>query len=422
MLDLAHVSRRRLSNGLTFLADTEVENDIVALKLHFHLGSLYEDDAEAGLGSCVARMLLMGAADRQAADLALDLESLGVRLHTGVGNENGIVSLVCPRDVFEAGFEIMLDILTAPTFPEHELERDRQRTIGKIRARLDHPFSHAVDLFDETFYRDHPYHKPAIGYEAAVAGFTRAQLVDCWERALRPEHMVAALVGRVSTAQVVAGLERRLVKRDNGHHTPRPGRQPGAEPAERLETRRTQTAWIVIGWPAPPVGHDDAAAMTLLTSILGGSMDSRLFTELRDKRGLAYEVGAQYRGYAGPSCTITYMGTGGEQFAAGRQGMLDEVERLRDEGPTAAEVERGRSYLDGSYRMAMERNSQRASTYGVHELFGLGYDHAVRFLERLERLEADTLREVAVRWWRGPTSAAVVPEQNGEKPGSTGSP
>ncbi len=410
MFDFSKVKRRRLDNGLLFLSDTEVDNDIVALKLHLHLGSLYEADAEAGLTSCFARMLLKGAGERNAAQLAMELESLGVRLHTGVGNDNGIVSLVCPREVFAQGLDIMLEVLTEPTFPEAELSRDIQTSIGKIRARLDHPFSHAMDLFEETYYEHHPYHKPAIGYEETVSRLTVAGLRGKMQQVMRTDNMVAALVGRVDAEPVIERLQQRLMPGTGSPQIPDPGGTVGQVAREKLEARQTQTSWIIAGWPAPPLGHPDSAPMALLASILGSTMDSRLFAELRERRSLAYEVGAQYRAYAGPSCMICYIGTGRDQYASGREGIVEQVERLRREGPTKAEVERTRSYMNGSHRLTMERNAHRASSYGVHELFGLSYDYAARFLAELEATTMDDMLRVADVWWRECTVAAVVPE------------
>jgi zinc protease len=227
---------------------------------------------------------------------------------------------------------------------------------------------------------------------------------------MRTGNMVAAVVGRVDGERVAERLHRRLCALEGRVLEARDGQLAGPTPRlEQLE-RQTQTAWIVAGWSAPPVGHADSPAMTLLTTILGGSLDSRLFTELRDKRGLAYEIGAQYRAYVGPSCMICYMGTNGDQYTVGRKGLVGEVERLRAGGPTAEELERARAYLSGSHRMAMERNAHRASSYGIHELFGLGYDYAGHFLERLAAVEHDDLMRVADTWWRACTIAAVVPE------------
>jgi predicted Zn-dependent peptidase len=419
MFDFTHVEKHALQGGLVALVDSEVDNDIAALKLHLRAGSRYERDDEAGVSSALMRMLLKGTVRANAEQLAVELESHGIRLYTGVGNENGIVSLVCPLEVFDRALDLMLEVLTTPTFPEEELERDLAVTVGKIRSRLDPPMAHAIDLFDETFYAGHPYHKPAIGYEESVSGLRRHDIEALWRRIFRTAGMVVSVVGRIDTDRVLARLGDRLsVFGGTGlGEEPMPA-LAGERGGARFVERQTQTACIVAGWPAPPVGHPDSPSMTLLANILGGSLDSRLFTELRDKRGLAYVVGAEYRAYAGPSCLICYMSTQSNQFIEARRGLLEETERLRAAGPTPDELERTRSYMSGAHRLAMERNAHRASSYGLHELFGLGYDYAARYLERLGRVTRDDMLRVAEAWWREPTITAVTSAGTGAVEGA----
>jgi predicted Zn-dependent peptidase len=174
-------------------------------------------------------------------------------------------------------------------------------------------------------------------------------------------------------------------------------------------TREVETAKIVAGWPAPPLGHPDSPAMAVFAAVLGGSMDSRLFTELRDRQSLAYEVGALYAGYVGPAFVSAYMGTRGEKTAVARAGLLAEVERLRDAGPSAAEVVRARSYLAGTRLMARERNMNRASLYTTNELLGLGHDYEDRFLALLAAVTPAEVADVAQRWLDRPSVAMVLP-------------
>jgi predicted Zn-dependent peptidase len=183
--------------------------------------------------------------------------------------------------------------------------------------------------------------------------------------------MVAAVVGRVDLDQVAARLDQGLAARRGPAPRPAPVAPAPARGRESSARRAVQTAKILIGYPAPPAGHRDSAAMAVFSSVLGGSMDSRLFSTIRDERGLAYEIGALYAAYVGPSFLAAYLGTRAEQAAAAREALAAEVVRLRDEGPRADEVERARNFLMGSQLMALERNANRASTYGLNELLGM---------------------------------------------------
>lgn len=417
MTDTQAVERRVLGSGLVVVGRDDVENDIVAVKIHVRVGCLEEGESAAGLAALLPRLLLKGTERRPAARLAADIESLGGRLTTSGTKEAATVSLLCAREVLDPCLDLLIEVATLPTFLESELEAERQTTLARIRARRDHLLGQAFDLLHELYYGRHPYHKPAIGYDSTVRAFRRADVRRLYERTVTVANLVVSVVGRVDLDHVAARLEAGLSTLPVGDR-PAGGQLPApAAGDEAIEHRDAQTAWIAAGYPAPPAGHPDSAAMAIFASVLGGSMDSRLFTELRDKRALGYEVGALYAGYVGPAFISVYMGTRGNQVAEVRAGLLGEVERLRDGGPSREELVRARSYIRGTHLMSQERNSNRASNYGLNELLGLGYDYGERFLEALDEVKTSTVRQVADRWIQCPSVALVLPKSATTQPG-----
>jgi len=411
--DSRAVERRVLESGLVFVGRDDVENDIVAVKLHVRLGCLEESKTEAGLSALLARLLLKSTERRTAARLATDIESLGGRLTTGGTKEAATVSLLCTREVLDPCLDLLIEVTTAPAFLDAELETERQATLARIRARKDQLLGQAFDLFHELYYGKHPYHKPPIGYESTVKAFRRADVRGLYERTMTLGNMVASVVGRVDLDRVAARLDSGLASLPRGKPAVPAEFPPPAAGEEAMERREAQTAWIVVGYPAPPMGHADSAAMAVFSSVLGGSMDSRLFTELRDKRGLAYEIGALYAGYVGPAFLAVYIGTRAGQEVAARAGLIAEVERLRDGGPAREELDRARNFLRGSQLVAHERNSNRAASYGLNELLGLGYDYSDRFLAALDEVKTATVRQVADSWIQRPSVAVVLPKAVG---------
>ncbi len=407
--DAHGVERRVLGSGLVFVGRDAIENDIVAIKLHVRVGCLEEGESEAGLAALLGRILLKGTERRTAARLAADIESLGGRLTTGGTKEAATISLLCAREVLDPCLDLLIEVVTVPTFLESELESERQATLARIRARRDHLLGQAFDLLHELYYGRHPYHKPTLGYETTVKTFRRADVRRLYERTMTAGNMVASVVGRVDLDHVASRLEGELAALPRGEALARSDVPAPAAGEEAIERRDVQTAWIAIGYPAPPMGHPDSAAMAIFSSVLGGSMDSRLFTELRDRRGLAYEIGSFYAGYVGPAFLAAYMGTRSAHAAEARTGLIAEVERLRDGGPSREELDRARNFLRGTHLMAQERNSNRASSYGLNELLGLGYDYGDRFLAALDEVKTVTVRQVADRWIQRPSAAAVLP-------------
>lgn len=408
--DTRAVERRVLGSELVLVGRADIENDIVAVKIHVRAGCLEEGESEAGLAALVGRLLLKGTERRTAARLATDIESLGGRLTTGGSKEAATISLLCARDVLDPCLELLIEVVTMPAFLEGELTTERQATLARIRARKDHLLGQLLDLFHELYYGKHPFHRPAIGYEATVKTFRRADVRGFYERVMTTGNLVVSVVGRVDVDRVAARLDSGLQVLARSRPVMAEDFPAPAAGEEAVEERESQTAWIIAGYAAPPMGHPDAAAMAIFATVLGGSMDSRLFLELRDKRALAYEVGSLYAGHVGPAFIAGYMGTRGEQAMEARAGLIAEMERLRDSGPTREELERARNFLRGTHLMSQERNSNRASSYGLNELLGLGYDYGDRFLQALAEVKTVTVRQVADRWLCRPSVAMVLPK------------
>jgi zinc protease len=408
--DAAGVERRMLASGMPFLGSTDVDNELVAVRIQLAMGSRYESDAESGWAHLASRLLLKGTDRRSAARLAEDFESVGGRIATTTSKESTGIALLCARDVLAPCLDLLVELITMPSFAEAELETERLASLARIKAREDQLLGLAFDLFHELFYGRHPYHKPALGHEATVRACRRADARAVYERALRPGSTVVAAVGQVEMDPIATRLGSALAIA--GPWASIPESELPADPARGEEirvTREVETAKIVAGWPAPPLGHPDSPAMAVFAAVLGGSMDSRLFTELRDRRSLAYEVGSLYAGYVGPAFMSAYLGTRGEKTEVARAGLLAEVDRLRESGPSPEEVLRARSYLAGTRLMARERNMNRASLYATNELLGLGHDYEDRFLALLAAVTPATVRDVAQRWLDRPSVALVLP-------------
>ena len=172
--DAAGVERRMLGNGMPFLGATDVDNELVAVRIQLAMGSRYESDAESGWAHLASRLLLKGTDRRNAARLAEDFESVGGRIATATSKESTGIALLCARDVLPGCLDLLAELITMPSFAEAELETERLASLARIKAREDQLLGLAFDLFHELFYGRHPYHKPALGYEATVRACRRA--------------------------------------------------------------------------------------------------------------------------------------------------------------------------------------------------------------------------------------------------------
>lgn len=409
----ASVEKTVLDHGLTILTKESTANDIVAVEVLLCMGVRYETEEQAGLSDLIQHLLLKGTTTRTAEQLATGIEAIGARLAASAGRDYGTVSLLCTRDRLDQGLALLFDVLQNATFPEPEIIREKDLTLRRIKAREDQHLSHTLDLLVETHYGVHPYHKPVLGYPHTVERFDRPLITMFRDAYFVPNNMIFSAVGHFES--------RALIEQIGSHFGSVPARplpllkeenlSDRAKSKDLFKKRDIQGAWIGIGYSAPTVTDVDYPAMEVLESITGGSMNSRLFIELREKRSLAYQVGSIYSARPGPSLYAAYIGTRSDQFEQARDGILVEMERLCAEPVTEEELLLAKTYLKGTFIMGQERNISQAGLLARCELMGLGYDFVDRYPALIDKVtEADVLG-VARKHLREPYAlSAVLPE------------
>jgi len=405
------VKKDVLANGLTILSKESRTNDIVAVQVYLRMGTRYETDEQAGLSTLLQSLLLKGTDTRTAARIATEIESVGGRISTAAEKDYGNISLLVTREGLDVGLDVLFDILQNATFPEEKVAQGKALLLRRIAARRDQLLASTFDLFQETYYQNYPYHKPRLGYPETVKRFTRKSVLDFYKTYYVPNNLVFSLVGNFDSSAVIGRIKRRfgrLPRRD----IPSPPEvifSPASRPREAIRERESQTAWMVLGYSAPSITSPDFTAMQVLNAVTGGSMDSRLFVELRDKKGLAYQIGSLYVPRVGPSFYAAYLGTRPEQFELARKGILVEMERVKTELVKDEELKRTKTYLRGTFIMSQESNAGQASLLGKYELLGPGY----RFVDEYPKLIASVTKEdvlkVARKYLTYYTLGAILP-------------
>ena len=179
-------------------------------------------------------------------------------------------------------------------------------------------------------------------------------------------------------------------------------------PKQNTKVRETNATWFVLGYKAPGLGEQGYGTLKVLDAILGGSMGSRLYTELRDKKGLAYQIGSTDGGFVSSNFLAAYMGTRGDQFEVAWKGVLNEIDRIKTEGVTSEEVERTKSYLQGNYLISLETNSRQAYLMAFYESLGLGYKFGDLYIEDINNTTPELVKDLAVRTCGNYCLAAIL--------------
>ncbi|MFH1007863.1 MAG: pitrilysin family protein [Candidatus Latescibacterota bacterium] len=409
------IERTVYENGLKALTKTSKANDIVAVGVLLRMGTRYETDEQAGLSDLTQHLLLKGTESRTAEELAVEMDSEGIRLSASSGPDFGAVALLTTSEHLGKGLELLFDVLKKASFAQDKVAQEKEMVVRRIRARNDHLLSRAMDLLEETHFQSHPYHKPILGYPETVARFDRGQILDFHRAHFVPNNLLFSAVGNFDKQTLLEqiGAEWGELPSCPLPPSPEPALPVHDAPEETFEERDNQAAWIAIGYDAPTLGSPDYAAMVVLDAILGGAMGSRLFTELREKRSLAYQVGSHYAAHPEASLYAMYIGTSEERFAEARDGVLDEVRKLCADRVSAEELETAKTYLKGTFVMGQERNAAQAALMAAYEFLGLGYGFLEEYPRQIEGVTREDVLRVAQTYFAGPHTLGAVRPRTG---------
>jgi predicted Zn-dependent peptidase len=411
------VARHVLPNGVVVLVREDPAVGVVAASLVVRSGSAFETTETAGVTNFLQRSLLRGTKRHSGVALLEAAEELGGTLRAFGGGPSAGVDYVELRGTaiarnWEPLLTLLAEVALEPTLPADELEKERALILGDLQTRADQPFEGAVDAALADLYAGHPYAWPALGRAESVARLTRDALLERYAAAYRADRMVLAVAGGVPRQRVIAVAERlfKAVPGAAGRTAPAAGEAvPRGE--RRLVERDARQAQVLVGFLAPPFTHPDYAPMRVLAAVLGGGMSSRLFVELRDRRGLAYSTGVLTTNRTGPSLFLPYLGTAPANTDAAVAAMLAEVDRLRRDPVEERELARAKAWLLGNLAMDRRTSARRAWYLAVFELLGGGWDWPERYARAVEAVTVADLTRVAERYLARPTVVVLRPAQ-----------
>jgi len=304
-------------------------------------------------------------------------------------NSFGIASEWLARS-WQQGFELLADCVTEPALPADELVREKRLVLADQTAQGDNPTQVAFRLFTDALYADHPYHRDVLGTAKSIGALSRADLVAFYRDAYPVSGMTLAIVGDVDVDDVIARATKRFGGASKAKAAAPAVKPPVFEAAKEVYRflDRAQ-AHLVVGFPGATVDASDRFALEVLIAVLGGQ-SGRLFAELRDQQGLVYRVSAHSIEGVDPGFAAIYLSCAPDKLDAAVAAIKDELDNIRKDGITDAELSRAQAYLTGSHQVAMQRRAAVANAMAYHEAYGLGwqswnrYDDAIHAVTRAE--------------------------------------
>lgn len=395
--------RTQLKNGLTIIVTENPTADIVSARLLFKGGGRVEPADKAGVAHLLSAVLTKGTETLSSQDIAEKVESVGASLGADAASDYCLVSFKTVSADFQNLLDLTAELVRSPSFPEHEVDLERRLTLQGIRSMQEQPFTVAYQQLRSALYHDHPYGSSGLGTEETVSQMTREDIIAYYQTHFRPDQMVMSIAGRIRPQVAIAQIEAIFGDwhphpRAMAYEMPLPVLQIPKRSDVVIDAQETMQAIVMLGYPAPSVHSADYIGLKLLTTHLGNGLSSRLFVELREKRGLAYDVSAIYPTRIDWSHFVTYMGTAPVNVHAAIEGLQAEVDRICQHPLTEDESQIAKNKLLGQYALGKQTNAQIAQLLGWYEILGLGVEFDQTFQEAVTKISIDDMQAIARRY------------------------
>ncbi|MDN2566827.1 insulinase family protein [Aquibium sp. A9E412] len=398
----------RLSNGLTVATETLPHIESVALGIWVKSGSRNERDDEHGIAHLLEHMAFKGTGKRSAWQIATDIEDVGGEINAATSVETTAFFARVLRDDVPLAIDILADILTDSKFDPSELEREQHVILQEIGAAHDTPDDIVFDHFTETAFRHQAIGRSILGTPQTVESFTSDQLRGFLERQYGADRMVVVAAGGVDHERFVREVEQRLgsFRSKSSGALPQYSHYVGGDFREH---RDLMDAQIVLGFEGRAYHVRDFYASQILSMILGGGMSSRLFQEVRERRGLCYSVYAFHWGFSDSGIFGIHAATGESDIAELVPVILSELQKA-GERIGQDELDRARAQYRAGLMMSRENPASRASQIARQMLLYGRPIEIEELMERLSALSVGRLTDLSERLFTSkPTVAAVGP-------------
>lgn len=411
-LEKPTIHRTVLPNGMVVLVAENPAADIIAARIFVRAGSGWELREQAGLAHLLSAVMTKGTPELSSLEIAERVESVGASLGADAAADYFLLSLKTVSADFPEILELAGQILRSPTFPEVEVELERRIALQNIRSQQEQPFTIAFDQLRQAIYQHHPYASSGLGWESTVTHLSRADLQQYHQTYFRPDNVVISLAGRLTIDAAVA-LVGKVFSDWQAPATPLPTLTLPTltpQPCQKMTAQQTQQSIVMLGYLAPSVHNNDYVALKLLATYLGNGLSSRLFVELREKLGLAYEVSAFYPTRVEPATFAVYIGTDPKNTAIALAKMQAEVELLCTVQLSEDALQTAKNKLLGQYALGKQTNGQIAQIFGWYEILGLGIQFDPQFQQAVASVTPEAAQQAACRYLLAPYVSIVGPE------------
>ncbi len=398
------------SDGLRLLTIPMVHTKSVTVLVMVATGSRYETKEINGISHFLEHMMFKGTTKRPGyLDISQELDSLGAEYNAFTSKEYTGYYVKCAADKLDVALDVISDIFQNSKFDEKEMNKERGPIKEEINMNFDEPSRHIWDLFAEVMYGDQPLGWDIAGTKEIIDGMRHADLVEYFNTHYFAKNTVVTVAGNVDVSEVKEKVKKYFNNiRENTRLEPIPVKIEQKEPQLKIEYKKTDQTHVAIGFHAYSRFDPRYEALQLLAIILGGGMSSRLFVEVREKRGLAYRIRSGASTYNETGDFITYVGLNSSNLLEGIKVILEEHKKLIKDLVTEQELTRVKDHIRGSFVIGLEQSDDLASFYGEQELLENKIETPEDRLKKITAVTREDILKVAQDVFRPEKLNAVI--------------
>ena len=407
--DEKHV-RVGLPGGATLLAAPMPDRMSVSLVLMFGVGSRYEDDRIGGISHFIEHLFFKGTQRRPSAkDIAEAIEGVGGVMNASTDKELTVYWCRVPADKVELAIDVLFDIVSDSQLAPADIDRERMVILEELKMYQDQPQDYVHSLFEHVMWPGHPLGRDIIGTVESVSKTTRDDLVDYIRNHYLTKNLVIGVSGGVSAEDSVKLVENRLQMPETSNGAaPAPAPSALEKPQVLLHKKNTEQAHICLGSRAVSYLDPDRFTLDLINTVLGEGMSSRLFLEIREKRGLAYDVHSYTSKHSDGGYFGVYLGVDPKKAEEAVAAVIGELHRMAEQEVPPAELTKAKEFTKGRLRLGLESTNAMASWLCQQELLTGRIRTVEEVLAIVESITAADVRRVADRVLKAPTQLALI--------------
>lgn len=386
----------KLNNGINLITKINKKTPRIAFTLYLKIN---EQEKYSGLYSLLNRLFFQGSKKYSSIELANILEENAIECYSNLKADSLQFKIFCLNDDFDLALDILSEIIKNSTF--EELEKEKIKLKGEIEARLDSPRNVAYDAFYRNLYKNHHYGNTMTKTLENLDKIQKADILEAYNKIISSSQKVMSVVGDFNRDKVLKTINDKFNYLENQEVESKIDEVSlNEEKIIKIEKDDVAQAQIILGYLCESYQSEDYAPILVMNTLLGAcGLSSRLFLELRDKKGLAYVVRSSYEVYSKSANINVYIATHPNNIKTSIEGFLFEIARVKKTDITEEELENAKNNILGKRNFYYETNILESSMYSGFEINDLGFDYEEEFIEKIKNVKIQDIKKVADKYF-----------------------